>query len=507
MSRILLVRPASVFSATGYSAPVTMPLSIAYLAASLQDAGHQVRVIDALAADIDHIAPSYEPGILYRGLATDKIVALALEGERPDAIGVTAMFSQDWPHIEEMINALHAAFPRVPIILGGEHATAAGQYVLTSCPAVTHVALGEGEETIVDYADWLSGKRRLEEVAGLQYLEGGKLVFTAPRPRVRTPDDLPAPAWDLFDLEPYFRTGEGHGVERGRSMPLLATRGCPYQCTFCSNPAMWTTRYVMRSVPKVVDEIEDYVRRFKAENIDFFDLTAIIKKDWILDFCREMKRRNVKVSWQLPSGTRSEVMDAEVMAEMASAGCMNVTYAPESGSVRTLADIKKKVVIPRLIESIRHAKRNGIFVKCNLIIGFPRETRVDIWQTLWLAVRFAWIGVDDTGVYPYSPYPGSELYEYLLKKGTIGRMDRSYFASLMSFMDLNTASQYCENVGSKELGFYRTLGMCAFYGLSLVFRPSRVLRLVRNYRAERSDTVFEERLFAIIRRRKLAAAR
>jgi radical SAM superfamily enzyme YgiQ (UPF0313 family) len=506
MSHILLIRPPSVFSASTYSAPVTMPLANAYLSANLLKHGHRVTNIDALGEDIDHIDVSYHPHVRYRGLCTEKILERITE--RPDGIGVSVMFSQDWPHIEDMINAIRAKFPDVPILAGGEHPTAAGEYVLRTCPAVTHVALGEGEATIVEWAEWLDGDRRLEDVGGIQYIDVfGNARSNPARERIRNLDDLPWPAWHLFNLEPYFSVGEGHGVERGRSMPLVATRGCPYQCTFCSSPSMWTTRYAMRSIPDVVDEIELYMKTYRAQNIDFFDLTAIIKKEWIMSFCAELKRRGLKLTWQLPSGTRSEAMDAEVMAAMASSGCTNVTYAPESGSTRTLNDIKKKVKLPRLFESIRYAKRNGIFVKCNLIIGFPRERRWDMLQTVWVAIRFAVLGVDDTAIYAYSPYPGSELHQYLLSTGAIPKMDRDYFTSLMTFMDLKQSSNYCENVGETEISIYRLIGMSAFYAIAYLLRPTNIARTIRNYRAHKSDTVFEERLFAFLRRKKLERTR
>ncbi len=83
-------------------------------------------------------------------------------------------------------------------------------------------------------------------------------------------------------------------------------------------------------------------------------------------------------------------------------------------------------------------------------------------------------------------------------------MDRAYFESLTTFMDLETSSRYCKNLGPRELAFYRLAGMGAFYGLSYALRPRRVLRSVRNYRAGRSDTAFEERLFALLRRHRPA---
>ena len=155
MSKILLIRPPSVFSASTYSAPVTMPLANAYLSANLLKHGHQVSNIDALGEDINHIDVSYHPHVRYRGLSTEKILERITE--RPDGIGISVMFSQDWPHIEDMINAIHAKFPDVPILAGGEHPTAAGEYVLRTCPAVKHVAVGEGEATIVEWAEWLDG--------------------------------------------------------------------------------------------------------------------------------------------------------------------------------------------------------------------------------------------------------------------------------------------------------------------------------------------------------------
>jgi len=263
MAHILLIRGPLVFSKESISSPVTMPLSLAYLSASLRKHGHRVSVLDALGTGLDHIADSYTPNVVYRGLPTEEIVKRITE--KPDAIGVTTMFSQEWPHIEEMINAIHDKYPDVPVLLGGEHATAAGDYVLRSCPAVSEIAIGEGDETIVDYAKYLDGHLKLEEVGGIKYRsENGEIVQTLARSRIKSPDELPWPAWDLFDLEPYFEAGEGMGVARGRSMPLLATRGCPYQCTFCSNPTMWTTKYVTRSVPLVVDEIEYYLQKYKA---------------------------------------------------------------------------------------------------------------------------------------------------------------------------------------------------------------------------------------------------
>src|SRR4029079_7397179 len=121
-------------------------------------------------------------------------------------------------------------------------------------------------------------------------------------------------------------------------------------------------------VGDVVDEIASYVERYEATNVDFYDLTAIIKRDWILAFCEEIERRGLNITYQLPTGTRSEVLDEEVLRALYRTGCRNICYAPESGSPKTLARIAKKVELERMVRSIRAASKAGIVVKANLIV-------------------------------------------------------------------------------------------------------------------------------------------
>src|SRR4029450_7659764 len=99
-----------------------------------------------------------------------------------------------------------------------------------------------------------------------------------------------------FPVAKYLDDGFTYGVNLGRSMAILATRGCPYRGAFCSSAAMWTHRYHVRHVVDVVDEIASYVERYGATNVDFYDLTAIIKRDWILAFCAELERRKLSIT-------------------------------------------------------------------------------------------------------------------------------------------------------------------------------------------------------------------
>jgi len=495
--RIAIVRPPAVTSLHAYSHPVVPPLGAAYIAAALEAAGHAVTVVDALGEAPLARSPAAHPALLAHGLTIAEIVD-RLPAE-VDGIGVSVMFSQQWPHVAALIRALHQARPGAVIFVGGEHPTATWHDLLAHHPEVALCVLGEGEETAVEVARWIVAGGALDDIAGIAFRRDGVPVRTPARPRIRDVDRIPPPAWHLFPLENYLAAGYGHGVNRGRSLPLLATRGCPYRCTFCSSPEMWTTRYYKRDVARVVDEIAGYVERYGISNVDFEDLTAIIDRNWILAFCAELERRGLRITYQLPSGTRSEALDEEVLSALSRTGCRNITYAPESGSPATLARIKKKVHPERLLASMKTAKRLGVNVKANLMIGFPHERRRDVLRTIAFGARAAWLGVDDIPLFPFSPYPGTRLYDELAREGRVPALGDDYFAGL-GYMDLVRTPSMSRHIGTLELSFYRTAGMALFYALSYARRPGRIARTARNVAAGRSDTVLEQRLVELAQR-------
>jgi len=477
----------------------TPPLSVAYLAAALDAAGHHVQVVDAVGEALDQFHPAFRDDLVYNGLTVDEIS----ERLEPDTelVGISCLFSHEWPVICDLVQRIRQRFPEAVIVCGGEHATAAPEFSLRGAPALDACALGEGEETVVELADAVATKAPLSTVPGLCVRAAdGSFVRTAPRARLRELDEIPLPRWDLTPLEAYLDAGYSFGVDRGRTVPILATRGCPYQCTFCSSPQMWTTRYYMRDPQRTVDEIEHYVDRYDARNIDFYDLTAIIKRDWILDFCRELQRRHLPITFQLPSGTRTEAIDREVAEHLYAAGCRNVSYAPESGSARTLELTKKKVKLERMLESMQASVEAGLNVKANILIGFPHERPEDLRATLRFILEMARVGVHDASVWTFAPYPGSELFESLSRAGRIAELDEDYFADLLSYSNLLGAVSYSEHLSAAKLERVRVAWQVAFYAASYLTHPSRPLRSIVNLIASRYESRMEMSLANLLRR-------
>jgi anaerobic magnesium-protoporphyrin IX monomethyl ester cyclase len=283
-------------------------------------------------------------------------------------------------------------------------------------------------------------------------------------------------------------------------MPIIATRGCPYQCTFCSNPEMWTTRWYARDPDLVLDEIRDYQERYGATNFDFYDLTAIVKRTWIIDFTNKILERGMKFTWQLPSGTRSEAIDEEVCRMLYASGCRNMSYAPESGSPEVLKRIKKVVKLDRLERSVLSAVRNGLNVKLNIIMGFPGESREELGQTVRFLARMGFAGVHDMSISLFSPYPGSELYHDLRKSGRIPELSDEYFLSLCAYKDFAQTVSYTEGVSPRVLNMYRILGFMTFYGIQYAVRPFRVVRLIRNLLQHKQESRLDKSLQDLARR-------
>ena len=471
------------------------PIGLAYLAGCLKEAGFKITGIDASCEALDHLRPFEDTRLQFNGLSASEII----ERIPPDTkiIGISSTFSHEWTFIRDGINQIKKSFPEAVIIAGGEHPSALPEYCLRDCPGLDFIARGEGEETLVEFANRILNGESVHSVEGLSFLSEGKFVETPTRTRIRDVDNIPWPDWEVFNLEPYFETQKSFGASFGRNMPLMLSRGCPYQCTFCSNPQMWTTRYYLRSIDDVIKEIKFYRDRYQITGIQFYDLTAVIKKSWIIDFCKRLIEEGIKIDWSLPSGTRSEALDNEVLDWLVAANLKYLAYAPESASPTTLKLIKKKVDFPKMVKSIRYAIKKGINLRINFIIGFPHETRKHIFETLRGQLKLVLMGVDEAPVFPFQAYPGMEIFDSLVEKGEITVNDEYLdgLATLSTGKFTPPDFYFSEHVSKMELFLYRLAATIWMILLSYIVRPQRFLRTFKNlFFTSKSATVLEQRI-------------
>lgn len=507
--RVALVRGPIVSTVNAFNNEATPAIGYAYISAYIERRGYAVELVDAIGEGLDQFTPLEAfPGYHTQGLTFEQIF-----DRIPDdtgVIGISAMFSGEWPVTRDLITKLRDRFPDALIVAGGEHITALTEYSLRDCPALDLCVRGEGEHTFFEVLEAHTTGTPFSEVAGVAFLDtDGHFVDTGNKARIREIDAIPWPNWPEGYLERFWEAGKSYGVATKRDMPIMASRGCPYQCTFCSNAHMWTTRYILRDIDDLVGEIKSYQERYGITALQFYDLTAITKKKWTVDFCNRLIDEGIDLQWSLPSGTRSEALDADTLGLLKKTGCNYLVYAPESGSPETLQLIKKRIDKPKFTESVLEAKRQGLTLRTNMIIGFPHETRKHVFETIRYGLYLAARGVDEVTINIFSPYPGTEIFNALVEDGKVSLSDE-YFLSLTSLnSDYTSLNPLTVNpvMGPRELAAYRLGFMLLNYIVGYIMRPGRIVRTLRNIFTERGTaTVLEHRLRDVVQRKRRGAS-
>ena len=500
--KVCLINPSRLMKPLSATMKPSPPLGLAFIAAVLKQLGHTVQVIDAMAEGADQYV-AFKNDIVLNGL-TEKQVAARIQPDT-DVIGFSLMFSGNWLHHRILINYIGEQFPNALLIAGGEHVTAVPEFCMQQATRLNVCILGEGEETVARLFAVLNDQQDLDEVPGIAYRSAnGQFKLTPTKERIRELESIPWPAWEYFPLVKYKEHGITLGVEQESvSFPVLATRGCPYECTFCSSPQMWGTRYFMRSVSDVANEIEYLKNNYGGTNFDFYDLTAIINKRWIIDFAKELINRNLNITWQIPAGTRSEAIDREVAYYLYKSGCRNITYAPESGSEAVLQHIRKKVSLPKMLTSISYSSREKMNIKINMILGFPDEKHQHIFTTMLFLLKASWKGVNDMAPSVFSPYPGSALFKRLEEEGKIDLSNDEYFYQIIYVDTFFSNSFYNTRISKHLLRFYLLSYLFIFYSSNFLFHPTRLYRTLRNVLTNRFESRGEMALGELIKRSKI----
>ncbi|MDC0078054.1 B12-binding domain-containing radical SAM protein, partial [Deltaproteobacteria bacterium] len=424
--------------------------------------------------------------------------------KKPDVCLVSSMFSMEWPITQILIDQLKVAYPECVIIGGGEHFSAAAKFSLDTS-SLDICVLGEGEASIRELIErMLAGERTPLDVAGTMVKDPNtqRIISNEARDRIREVRVIPYPAWEYFNVDGFLDEGvsnTGSGLVDFRAMPIVASRGCPYQCTFCSNPSMWGNLWKARPPQDVVNEFKKWIDRYQISHFDFCDLTAIVKKDWIITFCNLLIEEDLSITWGLPSGTRSEALDREVLELLSRSGCNDLDYAPENGSKRILKIMKKKINKERMLESMRCCHEIGITSKANIIFGYPEENRRDVLKTYKFIVQMAMAGIDDLLVTTLSAYPGSQMFDQLQQEGKV-TLDENYFLNLSSQGSLNISPCYSNHYSRLEQHLFKIGVFTVFYVSSLIINPKRLCALMLDLLKGRGSTRLSMGILNLIRR-------
>lgn len=399
---ILIVVPRYSFTTDIYYR-YTFPLGLGFILAVLKRAGY---LVDCL--NLNHKS----------GHIRD-VIKEVLDKKKYDYV-CTGSNSLIYAVIEKILDAVRGHDSKPIIIIGGPIITSEPETIFNALNP-DFAVLGEGEETILDLLGCLEQNADLHKVKGIGYRNNeGRIIFTEQREAIKDLDSLPFPYFEgigfMKQLEHmYTNTDNAHNAsDNPRVYPLLASRGCPFKCTFCYH----FETYRARSMDNIMDELRLAVRNFNINIVNIFDECFSIKKGRISEFCGRMielrKEVGLDLKWTCQMTVNS--VDKDILSQMKEAGCDLISYGFESFSPIVLRSMHKPITPEQIDQAFRDTLDARIAVQANFIFGDIAETSETAKVTLdyWKERCKGQVNLDFI-----QPYPGSEIYNHCIKKGII----------------------------------------------------------------------------------------
>ncbi len=339
---------------------VLPPLGSLYVAAFLEKAGYDVKMIDGHA----------------QRLSIDEFVALIKE-ESPAAVGICAITNTRIA-ARELIKKIKQEISCL-IFTGGQHFSPTAHDALKNIPELDVVVKGEGELTAKEMLDCYFSGKGFENVLGLVFRGSDGVIIENPaRPFIANLDDIPVPAWHLIDLSRYQATLECEN--QTKAIGVISSRGCPNQCVFCVSRMFWKCGFRRHSPKNFVDGLEFLNKTYGYRAFDIWDDTLTMVRSHVEEICREIIKRNLNIIWY--ARARVDTVDEELIKLMKESGCIAIAYGVESGSPKILKNIKKNITLDQVREAIKISIQQGLFVKAFFMFSLPGETFDDIKLTI-----------------------------------------------------------------------------------------------------------------------------
>ncbi len=411
------------------------PLGLAYIASSLENAGHEVEIIDAQVL----------------GLSIEDITA-QLKKFDPHLVGLTAMT----PTIQTTLHIAEAVKKEgVKIVLGGPHLNLFPDETL-SFDYVDYGILGEGEETMVDLCSALESNKSVADIVGLASKDNGNTIIQPPR-IVDNPSKLPWPAYHLLPMDLYSSIIGLHPVST-----IMGSRGCPFNCSFCyKGPS--DEKFRKRDPVDIVDEMEFLVKKFNLKEIMFYD--DCMPKEHVRAICEEILRRGLKIHWESPQ--RVNLVDPQLLKLMKKAGCRMLRFGVEQGDPEMMQVIEKKISLDMVKQAFRWAHEAGIDTFAYFIIGYLGETPETMKKTIALAKDINPRFVMFTKAVPL---PATKLHEESVEKGFI---DKDYWKDFSIGKTKTQIKEFIPDANDWVARAYKEFYM----------RPSKIFSQILNIRS------------------------
>ncbi|MEM0488426.1 MAG: radical SAM protein [Candidatus Bathyarchaeia archaeon] len=396
---ILLINPAVPPNSPWGPPKLLPPLGLAYVAASLEQAGFHVEILD---------------NYLYR--ESPEQIAMLVKEKKPKIVGISCN-SVNYKECIKIARAIKDHEPSCKIIVGGPHPSCSPESILEH-EEIDYAIIGEGERATVGLVKHVlkeNENKSTLNIPGVAYKYRGEIHKNQPMP-IENLDSIPFPARHLLKMDKYDREIEYLDVKPADIMSVI--RGCPYNCKFCETKKIWGYKCRAFSPSRIISEIEYLMENYGSRGIYFIGDNFTIFRDKTLKLCRLLVDRKINIEWACD--TRVDLISEELLVEMKKAGCKTIWFGVESGSPRVLERLNKGVTLHQIKRAFRICRKVGIRTACSFMIGTPYEKLEDIEASFRLAKE---LDPDWCQFNIYIGCPGSELYEEIIDKGLYDQID------------------------------------------------------------------------------------
>jgi len=438
--KILLINPSQENVYGSLKKPAFPPLSLAYIGAVLEQKGHDVEVIDM---DVDNITKDRFSTILKKG--------------QYRLIGLTTT-TPTYNNVVKLCNVIKKeSFAKT--VIGGIHATVMPRASI-ALDGIDFLIKGEGEETICELADCLEKNEEPLQVKGLLYKKSGDIIVNEDRELIEDLDVLPSPAWHLFRHLKYTYPDSLYSSV----LPLMSSRGCPFNCGFCSAKSIFLKKFRPRSAKNVVDEIEYLIKNYRVREIHFWDDIFTLNRERVFKIKEEILKRKINIKFSFPNGLRVDCVDMEILKALKEMGTYSIAFGVESGNQDILNSVSKGTTIEKIKAAFQMVKKLNIESWGFFMIGFPKDTEATIRNTIDFAIK---LNPDIAKFHILKPYPGTAVFDELNQEGLI--VDRNF-----DHYGIHTKPVHClNNLSEKDLLKWHKIAYRKFY-----FRPKKIIKLM-----------------------------
>ena len=385
---VLLVYPRS------KAVTVMPPLGIGYLAGAIAKKGIPVSVVDLNRLD--------------QGWPTLKRI---VQSEKPDFIGVSVS-TPNYLSGKRLVSMIKALGSEGKILLGGPHASALKARALEDFRADI-LFLGEAEHSLGDFLDNIISGRDIRNVAGLIFNGSEGIDETAFPGFFDNLDELPFPLWEQLDPRRYPPIPHQMFVRHLPVAPILTTRGCPFNCYFCSSTGLYGEKLRKRSAENVVEEMDMLVRDFGVREFHMEDDCLTLDRGHITRLCEKLIANGDDRSWKTPNGLLTRTLERDLLVLMKRAGCYQISLGIETLSQQSVDQMGKRYEVARLEELLATASDIGLETHGLFILGLPGEDPAEMRETIRRAPK---LGLDLAHFSLCVPLPGSKLGDSILSE-------------------------------------------------------------------------------------------